>query len=467
VSPHLLVLLAPSVTVLLRFWETDLRRDEVLYAAVAKGIGVHRDWLNLYIGDDPYWNKPPLSFWLAAAAYRVFGLSTFSARLFTVLFTVLSCLALYLLARRLFGQRTALLSALVFATTPRIIGTGTTFNHDSPVIFFTLVSTVLYVRCAARPDFRDALLAGASWGLAVMTKGAFGLLGPFVLVVYAGVHGRWRLLTSGPILASVAVAAAVCLPWHVYQVAHWGTPFLSNYLGREIVERMAGRLWPDQRMDSYAMELIRDDWPWIAFTLVGAAVALARGRRGDRDALFALAWAAGYFLLLHLSTFQRGQYLMHLYPPAAILAALALERFLPERWLAAVPRTAAVALAATAVVLALLPFPIHGKMAPEVKALRPVLDRLMAPAEPLVGFRTNIHLRAASLVYLDRDVHDAELPEILETAPTLVVSELQAVPKLRAAGLVPVDANARYALFRPPSAAARSEPVARQEANPR
>src|SRR5689334_21558130 len=83
-----LVTFAAAVTMMARLWEGDLFRDEVLYAAVAKQILVRHEWLNLYLGGDPYWNKPPLLFWLAALAYRVGGISTFTAKLFPALFGV-------------------------------------------------------------------------------------------------------------------------------------------------------------------------------------------------------------------------------------------------------------------------------------------------------------------------------------------------------------------------------------------
>src|SRR4029079_2336731 len=111
--------------------------------------------------------------------------------------------------------------------------------------------------------------------------------------------------------------------WHAWEVHRWGTPFVQTYLGREVVDRMTGQLWPTQKIDSYLHELLRDDWPWLAFVLVGSLLLGARAWRGDRRAAFCVAWAAGYYAVLHASAFRRGQYLMHFYPPASLLAAVA------------------------------------------------------------------------------------------------------------------------------------------------
>src|SRR5205085_2604173 len=77
-----IVVLAATVTMLARLWEGDFHRDEVLYAAVAKTMAAGGDWLSLHLGGDPYWRKPPLVFWLAAAAYRTLGYTAFAGRLF-------------------------------------------------------------------------------------------------------------------------------------------------------------------------------------------------------------------------------------------------------------------------------------------------------------------------------------------------------------------------------------------------
>jgi 4-amino-4-deoxy-L-arabinose transferase-like glycosyltransferase len=440
-----LVVLAASVTILLRSWEGDVHRDEVLYAAVAKGLGTHGTWLDLYLGDDPYWNKPPLDFWLVAAAYRLLGPSSLSSRLFPALFAVLTCVALYALGKRLFDERVALIAALALATTPRFLHTGASLNHDTAVTLGTLVSLLCYLRGQRRADF---VLAGGAWGLAVMAKGAFGLLGPLVYLLYLTVHRRLRAAFSGDFLLSLAVGAAVCVPWHLYAIVHWGPEYLHTYLGREIVERMQGRLWPGEANDSYFIELLRDDWPWLLFTAAGVVTVIRRARRGDRNAPFVLAWALGYLAALHLSAFHRGQYLMHFYPPAALLAALGVTSLVPVRWVERLPRVATAGFAAAGVALLVLPIHVHSYRADALRELRDPIDHhLPDRTASLVGYKTNVHHRAASLFFLDRDMDTRSLADIKQNGAPLVITERKFAPELEAAGLDAVHTNARYVLF--------------------
>lgn len=450
----LVVLLAASVTMMSRLWEGDLHRDEVLYAAVAKGIVASGDWLNLSIGDTPYWRKPPLMFWLAAGAYEAFGVSVFAAKLFSALFGVLSCLALYAVARRLFDERIALVAALVLATTPRFVRTAATFRLDSAVTLFTLLSIYAWIRAVAEPRYRHFVAAGSAWGLAVMAKGAFGIIGPYVVLIYLAVERRLRLVRSRGAVVSVLVAAALCLPWHLYEVAHWGPDFLQTYLHQEIYERMTGELWEGGRLpDSYASylaDLVKDAWPWLVFMVAGIAYGVQRARRGDRSALFVLCWAAGYLLLLYVSQGRRARYLVQVYPPLSILAAIAVDRLLPARWKPMVPRAAALVFAAVGLALVLVPIPIHSEAARPFREMRPIVDLLSPDTKrPLSGFRTRgLQIRGSSIFYLDRDLHERDLGALRRDPAGLVLTRRAHVAKLESKGFTALRVGGSYALMR-------------------
>src|SRR5436190_1499108 len=64
-----------------RLAEGDLIGDPVIYAAVAKSMLVRGEWTTLYLAGQPFFDKPPLVVWLAALAFKLFGVSTWSARL--------------------------------------------------------------------------------------------------------------------------------------------------------------------------------------------------------------------------------------------------------------------------------------------------------------------------------------------------------------------------------------------------
>src|SRR5262245_41879804 len=112
-----LVLLAGALTMLSRLHAGDLHLDGVLYAQIARGLDERGEWLDLTLGGDPYWRKPPLVFWLMGIAYRLGGVSEATARLPSVLGGMGCAVAVYYLAARLFDVRVGLVAGVVLATT--------------------------------------------------------------------------------------------------------------------------------------------------------------------------------------------------------------------------------------------------------------------------------------------------------------------------------------------------------------
>src|SRR5262245_11436126 len=256
------VFLAGALTMLTRLDAGDLRFDGVLYAQVARELIARGSWLDLTIGGDPYWRKPPLGFWLMGAAYRVGGVSEAMARLPSALAGVLAAVVLCRLATRLWDARVGLLAGVILATTSPFVQNAVTARLDTLQGLLTLLCLLAYVRAADSRRLIDFALAGACFGLAVLAKGTFGLMGQFAFVLYCVTTRRLPALASRGFVLSVLVGIGVALPWHAYQVLRWGRAFLDVYLFEQTVDRFTGNLGGYQDTRSYVSHLLRDDWPW-------------------------------------------------------------------------------------------------------------------------------------------------------------------------------------------------------------
>jgi 4-amino-4-deoxy-L-arabinose transferase-like glycosyltransferase len=440
-----LVLAAGALTMLTRLDGGDLRFDGVLYAQVARELVERGDWLNLTLGGDPYWRKPPLGFWLMGAAYQVGGVTEAMARLPAALGGALAAVALCRLATRVWDARVGLLAGVILATTSPFVQNAVTARLDAVQTLLTLLCVLAYVRAADSRRAMDFALAGACCGLAVLEKGVFGLTGPLVFILYCVTTDRLRALASRGFVISILVAIAVALPWHVYQVVRSGPAFLDIYLFEQNVDRFTGRLGGYQDTRPYWSHLLRDDWPWLPFRLAGVVLAVGAARRGERRAAFLLAWMLAYMALVSLSAGQRGRYLIPLYPPASILAALALLRALPERWRARVPAAVGALCVAGALLVPILPR--RSYEATDLRALGPVLERLAPGARTVDGYRLpDMAVRASFLFYAGRDLRNRRRPE--DVADDVVVADIGRRDELAAAGFVPAYANARFVVMR-------------------
>ena len=59
--------------------------DEGRYAEIAREMAASGDWVTPRLNELKYFEKPPLQYWLTAAAYRVFGVHEWTAHLWPAL----------------------------------------------------------------------------------------------------------------------------------------------------------------------------------------------------------------------------------------------------------------------------------------------------------------------------------------------------------------------------------------------
>src|SRR6202171_1550103 len=74
--------------------------DEPRYAQVAREMLERRDWITPVLGGRPWLEKPPLYYWQAMLAYRIFGVSDWAGRLPAALDASFLVLAVYFFLRR-------------------------------------------------------------------------------------------------------------------------------------------------------------------------------------------------------------------------------------------------------------------------------------------------------------------------------------------------------------------------------
>ena len=173
---------------------------------------------------------------LVAAVYRLFGaysLRTAAALIsLNVVFSVLTVLALMLLANRIFGNRIAYIAGILCAISPTMVWLPALFWETSLSTLLLTSGKVLVLRCVDRSTI-------SSW-MAFGTYCAFALyVNPALLVAFVGI-GVWAAYSSkqpsyqGPLLAT-ATCAVLFSVWPIRNAValHAFVPLRSN-LGYEL-----------------------------------------------------------------------------------------------------------------------------------------------------------------------------------------------------------------------------------------
>lgn len=150
--------------------------DEMIHGTHAIGI-VKAGVINLQ-------NQGPLWSYLTDLAYSAFGVNGFSARFLSFFFGTLTILLVYLIGKRLFSARIALIAAVLLAFSAFHIRYAL-MEMDEAMIFFVLFAYYCFVK-ELQEKKRISLLAFASMGIAILIKPiAIPFLPGFALAFYA------------------------------------------------------------------------------------------------------------------------------------------------------------------------------------------------------------------------------------------------------------------------------------------
>jgi len=412
------VLLAALAGFFTRSWEGDLHGDPVHYASISKAVLETGDWVTMHSAPGTaYANKPPLMFWLVAANFRLFGVGIYAAKFWSCFFAAAGCVVTYLLGRRLFGATAGMLAGAIVAATPGVLMNVIDVRMDSTVLFCMALSAYAVVRADGDGQPRWLLLAGAATGLAVMTKSAAGGLAGILLALLLLLR-RPRWLVHPWMFAAVGVGLLIAAPWHVAVLLRQREAFSGRYFGQQIEDRLVlgGHIFAN--VGRYIIAFLSRSMPWCL--LAAWAVARRRASAPERWGItIALVWAAEVILLMAVSPKPYDRYLVPAYPAVALLAGLALGRWLSERAKAIAPAVLSYAAVAGIVLLATLPVKLHSYSCEGFTHARALLDQVV-PRERTVAACTSLDsddvpwgLRAKAYYYLDRLVENYSSPEKL------------------------------------------------------
>jgi 4-amino-4-deoxy-L-arabinose transferase-like glycosyltransferase len=296
-------------------------------------------------------DKPVLLYWLQLAAYQLCGVHEFAARLPSALAAMLAVLLTYELGLLLFDASVALLAGMVLATSLLFCGSAHFANPDATLNACTVLTFLLF--------WRGQVHGGAGWLFGVGLATALGFLakGPVAVVLPGAVIGLYllgsrqlRRLWCWQLPASVLVWVLVALPWFALVGSETKGEFLEGFFLKHNKDRFLAPMEGHAGSVFYHVgSLFLGLLPWSVFLLptlwhtIREVRATPQSGISARDSSgascrFLLLWMAVWFVFFTVSRTKLPNYILPLYPAAALLTANFLERWRqgavePARWL--------------------------------------------------------------------------------------------------------------------------------------
>ncbi len=211
--------------------------DEINFAEAAREMIVLKDYLRVHINFEPFWEKPPLFFWLQVVCMKIFGVGEFAARLPNAICGMLTLSILFNIGAKLKNARFGLLWALAY------------FGSILPHLYFK--SGII------DPWFNVFIFLGLYffirfyWG----KQGLEEKKSPFL--IYAGVFLGLAVLTKGP-AAMVIAGGAMGVYWIYKRFKFYISPL--NFLVLGVVALAIPAIW-------FGIETMRNGF-WFTETFI-------------------------------------------------------------------------------------------------------------------------------------------------------------------------------------------------------
>jgi len=284
--------------------------DEPRYASVGREMARSGDWITPRLDGQPWFEKPPLTYWLTAVGHLAHLPDEWAARMPEALISVAFLVFFYVTLAREFSPRLALTATAILATSAGWLAYSFAALTDLPMS--AALGAAMLIALSAQRRGARSIIAGVLLGLAILGKGFVPAV--LFLPVLFFVHGK-RLT----ILAGVAISAA---PWFVLCWLRNGSAFWDDFFWKQHVARfLTPSLEHVQPFWYYLPVLFAGLFPWTPL------VALLTRRQFYADVRMRLlgAWVLYGLIFFSIARNKLPGYLLPLLPAMAMLLAAAWE----------------------------------------------------------------------------------------------------------------------------------------------
>lgn len=307
--------------------------DESIYAEISKNV-LRGNWLTLiWERGEPWFQKPPLYFWISAVFFKLLGINEFAARFTSVLSGISLSALIYLLAKKLFSQKAGIFALALILLNSSMLYQFRFATIDVLVLLFNTFA--VYYFWLSQQDKKYLLCSFIFIGLAMMTKGPVAISVVLSFFLYVIITGQSKeYLKSKFLWSGLAICLLISAPWHYYMLLRYGQGFYDQYLlyhifkrASESIEGHAGGVW-------YYPQMILRGLPSVIFIPGIFLIPRAKLREKRNELIFLGILLITQYISIDRVATKLEWYILPVFVPLQILLAYILSELIgKKRWL--------------------------------------------------------------------------------------------------------------------------------------
>jgi 4-amino-4-deoxy-L-arabinose transferase-like glycosyltransferase len=336
--------------------------DEPRYAEVAREMFARHDWITPTLGGLPWFEKPPLLYWLMIAGYRVFGVGEYAARVGPAICGLLTALFVYWIGKTVENAGASIkasegeehrrddlgrYSALVWLSSlgAIVFSRGASFDIlVTMTVTGALACFFVWHLHYGIPNNGAGVAASRRWllvgfylfiGLSLLAKGLIGIVIPGgVIALYYLFKREWphrKFLQS--LSWGIPLAVAIFAVWFGPMLARHGWKFFDQFIIQHHFARfVTNKYHHPAPFYFYLVVLVALALPWTIFMGAGFFSSRRWHWRGrmpvDRLRVFAFCWIVVPLVFFSISESKLTAYILPALPAVALLVGERISCFL-------------------------------------------------------------------------------------------------------------------------------------------
>jgi 4-amino-4-deoxy-L-arabinose transferase-like glycosyltransferase len=307
-------------------------------AIVARQMIKTGNWFHLNIKGAHNTEKPIMCYWFYALCGMIFGVNEFSVRLPSIIAALATVFMTCSLGIRIYGRQTGFLAGFMLASMVGFVNLGRLARIDIVLCaFYTAAMYLLYTGYFEKMKANWRLyLFYLVLALSVMVKGPVSVaLVALTVIVLAIKERNWKIFWELKPISGLLIGLAINAPWYIYEIMRTKGEFAEDFFLNQNISRFTGinMTYSGGKRKSFFYYLPK----LFAFTLPWSLLlpfALFKFRRKflklKPATYYLLIWFAVVFIFFSLAAIKRGDYLLPLFAPGAILLGRYLQGLLAE-----------------------------------------------------------------------------------------------------------------------------------------
>lgn len=277
-----------------------------------------------------YFYYPPLTYWLVALAFQLFGSSIMAAVGVNLIWALILGFSFLSISKTLKRPRAGIFAFIFFITMPLVSSVSKDFQLDFPLTAMLAANLAVLLRSQNFKRLDMSLLYGLTFGFGMITKWMFLVFAvwPLIVATIYIVRDKDRIEKLKNLFVGLSLGYLIASPWYLINFYSIKMDFLANGTaagvreGDPAVASLAGLLWyPSGILEMYLR------LPWLIPSLLagGLSIKVYKKRQPSKELIIILALGLGGLLVFTMLRNKDVRYIMPIFIVISLVSGLALD----------------------------------------------------------------------------------------------------------------------------------------------